>query len=126
MPLRRKGEAGDIFRRKAHPPQQQGEGGGVVLADGEGSPSGQSHPYLEKLVSEIVEEITTPAMSDYEKAKAAFDYIITHVSMGEPIGLDLWRIHGVRLSGMAAAVAVHRKMIQNMKIDDVFPVFKVV
>ena len=33
-------------------------------------------------------------MSDYEKAKAAFDYIITHVSMGEPIGLDLWRIHG--------------------------------
>ncbi len=66
----------------------------LVSLDGEGSPSGQSHPYLEKLVSEIVEEITTPAMSDYEKAKAAFDYIITHVSMGEPIGLDLWRVHG--------------------------------
>ena len=66
----------------------------LVSLDGEGIPSGQSHPYLEKLVSEIVEEITTPAMSDYEKAKAAFDYIITHVSMGEPIGPELWRIHG--------------------------------
>ena len=33
----------------------------LVSLDGEGSPSGQSHPYLEKLVSEIVEEITTPA-----------------------------------------------------------------
>ncbi len=57
-------------------------------------PSDTLPPYLEKLVSDIVEEITTPAMSEYEKTKAAFDYMITHVSMGEPIGAELWRIHG--------------------------------
>ncbi len=62
--------------------------------DGEGNSSGQTHPYLEKLVSDIVKEISTPAMSEYEKTKAAFDYMITHVLMGEPIGPKLWRIHG--------------------------------
>lgn len=52
------------------------------------------HPYLAGLVAAIVEEITTHDMSNYEKTKAAFDYMITHVSMGEPIGSELWRIHG--------------------------------
>ena len=52
------------------------------------------HPYLFELTVPIIKEISTPDMSDYEKAKAAFDYMITHVSMGEPIGSELWRIHG--------------------------------
>lgn len=54
----------------------------------------EAHPYLAGLVASIVEEISTPEMSEYEKTKAAFDYMITHVSMGEPVGLELWRIHG--------------------------------
>ena len=52
------------------------------------------HPYLASLIAPIAEEISAPGMSDYEKAKAAFDYMITHVSMGEPVGLELWRIYG--------------------------------
>lgn len=54
----------------------------------------EAHPYLAGLVASIVEEISTPEMSEYEKTKAAFDYMITHVSMGEPVGLELWCIHG--------------------------------
>ena len=52
------------------------------------------HPYLQKLAASIAGELVSPEMSEYEKTKAAFDYIITHVSMGEPIGQQLWRIHG--------------------------------
>ncbi len=54
----------------------------------------QTHPYLRELAASIAGELVSPEMSEYEKAKAAFDYIITHVSMGEPIGPELWRIHG--------------------------------
>lgn len=62
--------------------------------NGEIKPTEAPYSYITELVTSIVEEISTPEMSDYEKTKAAFDYMITHVSMGEPIGLELWRIHG--------------------------------
>lgn len=52
------------------------------------------HPYLRELVRAAAEEITTPEMTDYEKVKAAFDYMIAHTSFEEPVGLDLWRVHG--------------------------------
>lgn len=54
----------------------------------------QTHPYLSQLAASIAEELVVPGMSEYEKTKAAFDYMITNVSMGEPVGLGLWRIHG--------------------------------
>lgn len=61
----------------------------TVIAEGP-----NTHPYIAGLIAAIAEEIITPEMSEYEKTKAAFDYVITHVSMGEPIGLELWRVHG--------------------------------
>ncbi len=48
MPLRRIGEAGDILRRKAHPPQHQGEGGSVVLAHPHPVLQGADGPLLQK------------------------------------------------------------------------------
>lgn len=66
----------------------------LISLDGENIQTGQVHPYLNELVASIAEKITSPDMNDYEKTKAAFDYMITHVSMGEPIGQELWRIYG--------------------------------
>lgn len=61
----------------------------MVREDG---PSG--NPYLNHLLARTIQEFATPGMTEYEKAKAAFDYIIENTVLGEPIGLDLWRIHG--------------------------------
>ena len=52
------------------------------------------HPYVAELLADIVAEISTPEMSDYEKTKAAFDYMMEHTIFHKPIGLALWRIHG--------------------------------
>ena len=52
------------------------------------------HPYLRQLVEETAAAIATPEMGEYQRVKAAFDYMIRHVAMGEPAGLDLWRVHG--------------------------------
>lgn len=35
-------------------------------------------------------------MSEFEKSKAAFDYMLLHTDIGEPVLSDLWRIHGGR------------------------------
>ena len=48
MAFRRKGEAEDILRRKAHLPQQQGEGGGIVLAHPHAEAQGTQRPLLNK------------------------------------------------------------------------------
>lgn len=52
------------------------------------------HPYLAELVADIAGQISTPQMSEYERTKAAFDYMIEHTVLDEPIGLELWRVHG--------------------------------
>ena len=52
-----------------------------------------SSAYINGLILKIVQQISFPEMNEYERTKAAFDYMITHVSMGEPIGQQLWRIH---------------------------------
>lgn len=52
------------------------------------------HPYLRQLVEERAARLLTPGMTDYEKAKAAFDSMIEETSMGDPIGPELWRVHG--------------------------------
>lgn len=52
------------------------------------------HPYIAELVSNIVDKISNPKMSEYERTKAAFDYMIWNTYLDELVGLDLWRIHG--------------------------------
>ena len=52
------------------------------------------HPYLQQLVEDTVEQLVTPEMSEYERTKAAFDYMIEHTYLDEPIGLNLWQIYG--------------------------------
>lgn len=51
------------------------------------------NPYLNQLIADTIAKFATPEMTEYEKAKAAFDYMITSTVLDEPIGLDLWRIH---------------------------------
>lgn len=55
---------------------------------------GEPHPYLKQLAEETAAALMTPGMSEYDRAKAAFDYMIRNTSMAEPIGLELWRVHG--------------------------------
>jgi len=57
-------------------------------------PGGQGPGYIEMLAQETIAKFVTPGMSEYEKAKAAFDYIIETSVLTEPIGLELWRIRG--------------------------------
>lgn len=57
---------------------------------------GGVHPYLGELTAVIAEELLSPEMSEFEKSKAAFDYMLLHTDIGEPVLSDLWRIHGGR------------------------------
>jgi hypothetical protein len=50
--------------------------------------------YIETLAQETIAKFIRPGMSEYEKTKAAFDYIIETSTLDDPIGLDLWRIRG--------------------------------
>lgn len=52
------------------------------------------HPYLRQLAEETAAAIAAPEMGEYQRVKAAFDYMIRHVAMEEPVGLELWRVHG--------------------------------
>lgn len=52
------------------------------------------HPYLHTLVQQALDTFYRPGMSEYERAKAAFDYMIDHTVFDEPVGPELWRIHG--------------------------------
>ena len=52
------------------------------------------HPYLYQLVQQALDSFYRPGMSEYERAKAAFDYMIDHTVFDEPVGQELWRIHG--------------------------------
>ena len=49
-------------------------------------------PYIEQVAEEIAAGLIFPDISEFEKAKAAFDYIIEKVTLDDPIGLDLWRV----------------------------------
>lgn len=56
--------------------------------------SQESPPYIHRVVQETIAKFASPEMSEYEKAKAAFDYLIENTSLDDPVGLDLWRIRG--------------------------------
>jgi Uncharacterized protein involved in cytokinesis, contains TGc (transglutaminase/protease-like) domain len=51
-------------------------------------------PYIDQVAQQVIAQITEPGMNEYERAKAAFDYIIESTTLIEPLGLDLWRIRG--------------------------------
>ena len=48
--------------------------------------------YISSVVEQCLEEFYDPAMSEYEKTKAAFDYLIEKGPFSEPIGFDVWRL----------------------------------
>lgn len=54
----------------------------------------QEASYIDRVVRDTVAKFAAPGMSEYEKTKAAFDYLIENTSLEDPVGLDLWRIRG--------------------------------
>lgn len=58
--------------------------------------SGGVHPYLREITAGIANGLLSPEMSEFEKTKAAFDYVLLHTTVGEPILSELWRVHGDR------------------------------
>ena len=59
----------------------------------DGWPTAQE--YIDELVSQCIAEFSTPEMDDYQKVKAASDYLIQHGEHTPPIALDLWRFRSV-------------------------------
>lgn len=65
------------------PPPPQTGGGRAEETDGTS--------YLDQLIEQSLADFSVPGMSESQRAKAAFDYMIEHTSPGEPIGPALWR-----------------------------------
>lgn len=74
--------------------------------------SAEIHPYLEELVSRAADSLLVPQMSEYERAKAGFDYIIENTFVDEPIGLSLWRVHG---GGEAAVPFIEQRALSPLR-----------
>jgi len=58
------------------------------------SPTEPEQSYIDQVVRDTIAKFAEPDMGEYDKAKAAFDYLIESTSLTEPVGLDLWRIRG--------------------------------
>ncbi|MCL2057179.1 MAG: transglutaminase-like domain-containing protein [Oscillospiraceae bacterium] len=57
-------------------------------------PKEQAPTYIEILTQEVIAKFAHPDMGEYEKAKAAFDFMIENTGLTEPVGLELWRVRG--------------------------------
>ena len=68
--------------------------------------------YLDRLVEDTASELTTPDMTEFEKAKAAFDYMIENTVFDAPIGLELWR---VRADGEEAPTFVEQRALSPLR-----------
>lgn len=79
----------------AQPPREPSGGApsSAPFAQDPESEGPSESPYLNGLIADTIAKFAAPDMSEYEKAKAAFDYMIENTVLDEPIGLDLWRIH---------------------------------
>lgn len=53
-----------------------------------------ANAYINGLVEQTAAKIEKPGMTEYERVKAAFDYMIENTVLDEPIGPALWRVHG--------------------------------
>lgn len=49
--------------------------------------------YIQKIAGDTIPKFAEPQMSEYEKTKAAFDYLIETGYYQWPVALDVWRIH---------------------------------
>lgn len=49
--------------------------------------------YVEFLLQQTLAEIQRPGMSEYERAKAAYDYLLDSVTSDDPVCPELWRIY---------------------------------
>lgn len=56
--------------------------------------TGVSNKVIDAAVQENIARFYTEGMSEYEMARAAFDYIIANTTLIDPVGLDLWRYRG--------------------------------
>ena len=76
-----------------------GLGAGVTASKNGATPIDENNTfdkdgYIDSLVQETISGFIQPDMSEYEKAKAAFDYMIESITLMDPLGLDLWKIRG--------------------------------
>ncbi|WP_195282401.1 transglutaminase domain-containing protein [Harryflintia acetispora] len=53
-----------------------------------------ANPYIGELIRNTADKLVRPGMTEYERAKAAFDYMIENTVLDDPVGQDLWRVHG--------------------------------
>lgn len=49
---------------------------------------------MQQLAEQVTGQFYTPEMSEYQRQKPPFDYMIQHTYLDEPIGQELWRVHG--------------------------------
>ena len=77
-------------------PSSAGESAIVPDSVSEAEPPAEEeeYRYIDEVVQVVADRIVTPGMGEYEKAKAAFDYMIEHTALTDPVGLELWRIRG--------------------------------
>lgn len=84
------------------------ESGAFAAPDTGDAVSQEKNSYVDQVVRYTVAKFETPGMTEYEKAKAAFDYLIENTSLDDPVGLDLWRI---RSSGDEAPSFVENRSL---------------
>ncbi|MDD3192633.1 MAG: transglutaminase domain-containing protein [Oscillospiraceae bacterium] len=48
--------------------------------------------YIATVVADCLEQFYDPDMSEYEKTKAAFDFLIEKGTFAEPVAFDIWRL----------------------------------
>lgn len=77
----------------SHPQEHPDEPISIIPPSTEESEGPSSNSYLNRLIAEAIGRFAAPQMSEYEAAKAAFDYMIENTVMDEPIGLELWRLY---------------------------------
>lgn len=63
---------------------ENGEGTGTQVWE-ESKTVVETTPYIDQVVHQTIEKITMPDMSEYEKAKAAFDYLIETTYYEDPL-----------------------------------------
>lgn len=103
-PVQPSGDEGqpDIENRISGDTQEHLDGSVPARPASPGTSKGpSSNPYLNQLIADTIAKFAAPEMAEFEKAKAAFDYMIENTVLDEPIGLGLWRIYspeGSRLS----------------------------
>ncbi len=67
---------------------------GILPPPAQAAPPEKQLGYIEQAAQDVIAKFAAPEMSEYERAKAAFDYIIATTTLDKPLGLDIWRVRG--------------------------------